>query len=269
MEDHICVTCGASYPASEAPPDACAICEDDRQYVGHGGQRWITLGSMRAAGYRNSVTELEPGLLAIRTEPRFAIGQRALLVRTPAGNLLWDCTSYVDRETVSLIGSLGGIVAIATSHPHFYTGMAAWSEAFGGVAVYLHADDREWIQRPADGQTLWEGERLEPLHGLTLLRCGGHFAGSAALHWRGGAAGAGVLLSGDTLRVVQDRRMVGFMHSYPNLIPLPATRVEHLATTLAPHRFERIYDGWNEILASGDRIVQESAARYVRALRAG
>ena len=268
-ESYICVTCGATYPASETPPDACAICEDDRQYVGHGGQRWTTLAGMRASGCRNVITELEPGLLAIRTEPRFAIGQRALLVRTPAGNLLWDCISYVDEETVSLIASVGGLHAIAISHPHFYTGMAAWSAAFGGVHVYLHAADREWIQRPAEHQILWEGERLEPLPDLTVIRCGGHFPGSAALHLRNGAAGASVLLSGDTVVVAQDRGMVSFMHSFPNQIPLPAARVERLAATLAPYRFERIYDGWNEIPAGGDRIVWESAARYIRALRAG
>ena len=268
MESYICATCGASYTASEVPPDACAICEDDRQYVGHGGQRWTTPGDMRAAGYRNLLTELEPNLLAIRTEPRFAIGQRALLVRTAAGNLLWDCISYVDEATVSLVGALGGLAAIAISHPHFYTGMAAWSAAFGGVPVYLHADDRGWIMRPADHQILWEGERLEPLPDLTVIRCGGHFPGSAALHWRDRAAGAGVLLSGDTVMVAQDRGMVSFMHSFPNQIPLPAARVERLAAALAPHRFERIYDGWNEVVAGGDRIVQESAARYIRALQA-
>lgn len=268
-EPSICVTCGATYPASEAPPDACAICEDDRQYVGHGGQRWTTLAGMRATGYRNVITELEPGLVAIRTEPRFAIGQRALLVRTPAGNLLWDCTSYVDEATVSLIDSLGGMHAIAISHPHFYTGMAAWSAAFHGVPVYLHADDRRWIQRPADHQILWEGERLEPLPGMTVIRCGGHFPGSAAMHWRDGAAGAGVLLSGDTVMVAQDRGMVSFMHSFPNQIPLSAARVERLAAALAPHRFERIFDGWTEVVAGGDQIVQESAARYIRALRTG
>ena len=67
------------------------ICLDERQYVGWGGQRWTTLE--RAAGDRvNDVREEEPGLLGIGVDPaESAIGQRALLVQTPGGNVLWDC----------------------------------------------------------------------------------------------------------------------------------------------------------------------------------
>ena len=46
MESAICVTCGTQYPASEAPPERCPICEDDRQYVNPDGQQWTTLGAI-------------------------------------------------------------------------------------------------------------------------------------------------------------------------------------------------------------------------------
>ena len=55
--------------------------------------------------------------------PAFGIGQRALLVRTREGNILWDCVSLIDSDTVALIKALGGIYAIAISHPHYYTSM--------------------------------------------------------------------------------------------------------------------------------------------------
>ena len=42
------------------------------------------------------------------------------------------------------------------------------------------------------------------------------------LHWPAGANGKGALLTGDIIQVVQDRRYVSFMRSYPNLIPLGA-----------------------------------------------
>ena len=34
MENYMCETCGTQYTASEQPPAHCAICEDDRQYIG-------------------------------------------------------------------------------------------------------------------------------------------------------------------------------------------------------------------------------------------
>ncbi|WP_211230662.1 hypothetical protein [Alicyclobacillus herbarius] len=58
---------------------------------------------------------------------------------------------------------------------------------------------------------------------VTLIHVGGHFAGSAVLHWKAGAEGKGVLLSGDTLSVSADLRWVSFMYSFPNRIPLSAS----------------------------------------------
>ena len=46
---------------------------------------------------------LEPGLNGVETEPKFAIGQRALLVQAPNGNVLWDCVSLIDDATVEQI----------------------------------------------------------------------------------------------------------------------------------------------------------------------
>jgi len=36
------------------------------------------------------------------------------------GNILWDCVSLIDSDTVARIQALGGISAIAISHPHYY-----------------------------------------------------------------------------------------------------------------------------------------------------
>src|SRR6266849_11193792 len=51
---------------------------------------------------------------------------------------------------------------------------------------------------------------------VALVHCGGHFEGGTVLHWPGGANGKGALLTGDLITVVQDRRYVSFMRSYPN-----------------------------------------------------
>src|SRR2546421_10394188 len=148
MTNFLCMTCGTQFDASEAPPPRCPICDDERQYIGPGGQRWTTLEQL-SGGHDNVFRILEPGLFGIGTTPSFAIGQRALLVRSPSGNVLWDCISLLDDEIGARVESLGGIAAIAISHPHYYSTMVDWSRAFG-APVLLHTADREWVMRPDD-----------------------------------------------------------------------------------------------------------------------
>ena len=77
----ICSTCGTSYPDAPNPPAHCRICEDERQFVPAKGQTWISPAAL-AAAHVNGWRRLEAGLFAIHTSPGFAIGQRALLIRT-------------------------------------------------------------------------------------------------------------------------------------------------------------------------------------------
>jgi glyoxylase-like metal-dependent hydrolase (beta-lactamase superfamily II) len=266
LDHHICVTCGAQYTAASEPPPRCLICEDERQYVGHQGQRWTTFAELDRE-HRNAVEPIDPDLTGFATEPRFAIGQQAHLIETPAGNVLWNCINLVDDDTVAAIERRGGLAAIAVSHPHFFTGVAEWSRAFGGVPIFLHGDDRAWVTRPDDAIVFWEGDTVEPLSGsgLTLIRCGGHFPGSCVLHWATGAGGAGALLTGDTIQVVADRRWVSFMESYPNLIPLGAEAIRRIVAAVEPYLFDRLYGGWSGSIVATDakEAVRRSAARYL------
>jgi len=266
MDEYICVTCGVQCTASESPPPRCLVCEDVRQYVNWKGQQWTTLQKLKAE-YRNIIQEEEQGLTAVVTQPTFAIGQRALLVRGARGNVLWDCISLIDDATVRALVRLGGIRAVAISHPHFYSSMVEWSSAFGNVPIYLHAADRQWVMRPDPCITLWENETHALDEGLTLVRCGGHFPGSTVLHWAEGANGRGVLLTGDTIFVVNDRRFVSFMFSYPNLIPLTASAINAIVSAVKPLSYDRIYSAWSDrVIPSGAALaVSRSAARYLTA----
>ncbi len=147
MEAFICKTCGVQYDVSDSPPAQCLICEDERQYVGWQGQEWTTLAEMQALNYSNELREQEAGLVGIGTKPHFAIGHRALLVQTTNGNLLWDCVSYIDDQTVDEVRALGGVQAIAASHPHFYGSMVAWSLASERAPVYVPEADLPWLLR--------------------------------------------------------------------------------------------------------------------------
>jgi hypothetical protein len=261
----VCTTCGTQFAPSEAPPERCAICDDERQYVGYEGQCWTTLAAL-AGRHRTRVEEVEPGLLGIGLEPEFAIGQRALL----AGGLLWDCIPLVDDRAAEAIAAHGGLSAIAISHPHYYTSMVEWAERYDAT-VLLHEADARHVMRPSPRIELWSGARRRVSDELELVRLGGHFAGGTACLWRAGAGGRGVLLSGDIVTVVADRDWVSFMWSYPNLIPLPAFEIERIRAAVAGLAFDRLYGAWwDRIVASDARTkVLRSADRYLDALRRG
>lgn len=257
------------YAPTPEPPAHCPICEDERQYIGWSGQQWTTLDELRGENRRNEVDEIEPGLSYIATRPPIAIGQRALLVHTPDGLVMWDCITLVDDASIAALRERGGLRAIAISHPHFYACMAEWSRAFDECPIYIHTADRQWVQYRAPGLRLWEGETQEIAPGVTLINTGGHFDGSTALHWADGAEGQGLLLVGDSLTVVMDRRYLSFMYSYPNLIPLSEAAVRRIAASVRPFPFERIYGAWDgrRVAAAGKEAVEKSAERYIRYLR--
>jgi glyoxylase-like metal-dependent hydrolase (beta-lactamase superfamily II) len=181
---------------------------------------------------------------------------------------LWDCIPLIDDAAIAAVRARGGIAAIAISHPHYYSGMVEWSRAFGGVPIYIHAYDRQWVMRPDPAIVFWEGETHMLGDGLTLIRGGGHFPGGAMLHWAAGAGGRGALMTGDIIHVVPDRRYVSFMYSYPNLIPLHAAAVRHIVEAVRPYAFDRIYGAWFPTIVAQDAkaAVERSAARYLRAL---
>lgn len=263
---HVCATCGAHYPGDVPPPATCRICADERQYVLAEGQRWLSLSSL-ARDHANRIEEVEPDLYGVGVEPQVAIGQRALLVRTPEGNVLWDCVPVLTEAGRARLEELGGVAAIAVSHPHFYTGIALFAELLD-AQVYLHAADREHVTHPSPRIRFWEGERLELLGGVTLVRAGGHFAGGTVLHWPAGAGGGGALLTSDIIRVIPDRRHVAFLYSYPNQIPLPVREVERVGAAVEPFAFTRIHGGWwgNAIESGAKEAVRRSVERYRRAI---
>src|SRR5487761_1263559 len=158
--------------------------------------------------------------------------------------------------------------AIAISHPHYYGTMIEWSRAFD-APVYVHAADRGWVGRPDPAVRYWEGDTLALAGGLTLINAGVHFAGGTVLHRAAGADGPAALFSGDILQVVMDRGWVGFMYSYPNLIPERPAIIRRAVDLLEPYDFDRVYGAWwgRVVPADGKAAVPRSAERYLRYVR--
>jgi glyoxylase-like metal-dependent hydrolase (beta-lactamase superfamily II) len=253
---------GSSIPRLPDRPNAATFARMSGNSFPATGQEWITQDGL-AVGRSNAFREVAPGLLGISTVPQFAIGQRAFLVVTPAGNILWDCLSLLDGATIEIIRALGGIKAVAVSHPHFYSAMATWGRTFD-CPVFVHEADRQWLAEPDPGIRFWAaGETQDILPGVTLHRLGGHFPGSTVLH----LSKQRTLLTGDTMLVTWDRKHVSFMWSYPNYVPLAAEEVARIGRRLAALDFDAIHSafwGRGDIFQDAKAAVARSVARHIR-----
>jgi glyoxylase-like metal-dependent hydrolase (beta-lactamase superfamily II) len=255
----VCETCGVEHAEAVG---VCVICTDERQWVPADGQKWATLEELAQAGRRVLLTALEPDLFGITVEPKVGIGQQTHLVRTRAGNLLWDPVGYLDDDAVIRVRELGEVTAIAASHPHMFGVQVEWSKALGGASVLVSEADVEWVQRLDPAITTWSG-RYEVAPGLTLHQLGGHFPGSSIVHWTEGAGGKGVLLVSDTLHANPDRATVTFLRSYPNRIPLSPAVVQRITRAVMQLPFDRLYDNFGRTVGPGAAAaVRRSAERY-------
>ncbi|GFF47440.1 uncharacterized protein YmaE [Aspergillus udagawae] len=288
----VCSTCGVQYEATSGL-ESCKICDDPRQYVPPSGQSWTTLRSLQESPlkYHNVFTTdpENPNLIGIQTAPKFAIGQRAFLCLggSGSGNVLWDCITYLDDETIRHINSLGGIRAIVISHPHYFSTSIQWAEAFN-CDLYISAEDEEWVANRGDGHRLklWKGERLSlPSPGLesaqpgdetsdfVAIKTGGHFPGSSVLWWKS----AKKLMIADTIMIVPSghyrvNRPPGtvsyaFMWSYPNYIPLPPDDVHGIWKAIKDIDFEDTHGAFTaqDLRGNSKSRILESAKIIIRA----
>ncbi len=255
----ICRTCGVE--TTTPLPDLCPICEDDRQWVPASGQQWTTRTELESEGHRLTISEREPGLFAIRVEPKLGIGQTCYLACTDAGNMLFDVPAYIDAEAVAAVRDLGGVAGIAASHPHMFGTQLEWSAAFDDAPVFVCRADLDWVQRTGRAICPYFHE-AEPVPGVRLRRTGGHFPGSAVAVWTG-ADGTGVMLSGDSIGPVARSGWVTFMRSFPNYLPLSAAVVRRIAASVNDLDFDRMYGNFGQSIASeAHSAVQTSAERY-------
>jgi hypothetical protein len=258
---YICITCGVQYEPSEKAPVSCPICEDERQYVNPGGQSWTTLERINQQ-HKNIIEKVAPNIFAIYSAPNFAIAQRAHLIISPSGSILWDCITNIDESTVALINKLGGIKAMAISHPHYYSTIVEWSERFGNVPVYVHANDAQWLGRKNENIKLWEEQELELWDGLKLIRCGGHFDGACVLY---DPFEKGSLFVGDTIQVAPDLKTVSFMYSYPNLIPLPKKAILKIDDAVKPYNYDAMYGAFGKYIRTNAKMAMHySVNRYLK-----
>ena len=257
----ICTACGTKFSDESTLPQVCPICEDDRQYVPDGVQTWTSPAEL-AEKHSVEIRELNESLFELKLSPAFAIGQRALLVVAPEGNILWDCIPLLDDAAVEFIKSKGGIKAIAFSHPHFYSNMNDWARKFA-CPIYIHQADEKWIFDKTGRIKLWSGSEQNLWNGIKIYNIGGHFAGSSILRVPF-LSPKGTILCGDTFVVSPSKKHIAAMHSYPNKIPLPISEIERIKMQMKPIRFDTLH-AWHDtqsIETEAKAILETSLERY-------
>jgi glyoxylase-like metal-dependent hydrolase (beta-lactamase superfamily II) len=150
-------------------------------------------------------------------------------MKTPEGNVLWDCITLLDDETVEWINSQGDLKAIVISHPHYYTTHLEWAKTFN-CPVYISKEDEEWLSRRhvsvTAGQVFIETEDVDILKkGVKAIKLGGHFSGSLVCLYDGR------LLIADTLLMTpagignwKDRPRPKGMNSFAFMWSIPNVR---------------------------------------------
>lgn len=248
----ICNTCGTQFPtADRSAVRTCHVCDDPRQYVPPSGQSFTTMADIRATGHSNEFKpyDHDEQIISIHTVPRFAIGQRAMLIRTPQGNVLWDCISYIDAETIDKVRELGGLKAIVISHPHFYSSHIQWARAFQ-CPVYTSAEDLRWTTTPSAHRKPLTEIDTDIMPGVKAIKLGGHFPGSLVLLYNGRLFTADTLMATpasigkwevDALGAKRAKppglNSFAFLWSFPNHIPLSADEIYRMWGILKRYKF--------------------------------
>ncbi|KAM0553946.1 hypothetical protein ACHAPJ_007018 [Fusarium lateritium] len=255
----VCDTCGTQFPTSDRNEvKTCHICDDPRQFVPPSGQSFSTLDELKKK-HKNEFTPLasDPNITFISSTPKLAIGQRAMLIQTPNGNILWDCISLLDDETIARIKDLGGLKAIVISHPHFYSTHVQWARAFA-CPVYMASEDKQWTTLSSTHQiALTQTETSIEGTGAKAIKLGGHFPGSMVLLYDKRLFIADTLMTtasgignwdkdatGSTRQKPPGLNSFSFLWSIPNFVPLSVEEMARMWRVLRRHEFRATHGGF-------------------------
>lgn len=256
LSKKICNACGTQYNIDEIKDNHCTICDDDRQYIPENGQTWTNhdeLLNTRSV----QIKCIHSNLYELTILPSFAIGQRAFLILSKSGNILWDCIPLLDESTIAFIKSKGGLKAIAISHPHYYSNMLTWASTFN-CPVYIHKKDKEWTPK-SDTINLWIGEKMNLWDGIKIINIGGHFPGACILYVPFFSENKTVFC-GDSLFISRSKRHIAIMYSYPNQIPLPISEIQRIRHLLKKCQFDTLYGAFSfQNLTSNVKIILETS----------
>ncbi len=257
-----CTTCGTQFIDTKHTSGNCPVCSNDRQYLPAKGQAWTKMEELRS-NYTNLFTRISDNLYEIITLPKFAIGQKAFLILSPNGNILWDCISLLNEATVEFIKSKGGLKAIVISHPHYYSSINDWAETFN-CPIYIHQNDEEFIYTKGSRISLWKGAEIELWDGIKIKNIGGHFPGSSLLIVPYISA-KGTIFCGDTFYISPSKTHVSVMYSYPNFIPVSLSEIKRINESMINIPFDTLIGAFDnqKISPNAKEILHASFLKYI------
>lgn len=257
----ICTTCGTQMTLGFDKNSNCPICSEERQYIPDRGQTWTTHQKLQSNHIVKNL-QLSENLYEFTIDSTFGIGQRALMVISDEGNILWDCIPLLNEKVIEFIKAKGGLKAIAFSHPHFYSNMNDWADVFD-CPILIHKNDAEHIMVKGKHLNLWEGDELELWDGMKLFLIGGHFAGSSILHVPYLSKG-GSIICGDTLFLSPNKQHFSVVWSSPNRMPLPLIEIRRIQARLEGIPFDAFYGyiGIQNLTENVKEILRKSFVRY-------
>lgn len=191
----LCDNCGFWQRHFTRPP-SCPLCLDARHVAPQDGWRFWT--EREAQGrFPCRWAELEPGVWRFWNDPVSGIGPSGYLLRTDAGNMIFEGCAVWSEEALAQIEALGGVQVLSASHPHSYGAVWQIQDRFD-PELALHPGDFAWTSAL---RVTWPfDDTLEPLPGLTLHLTAGHFSGHTALF----DAARRILFCGDALKFELD-----------------------------------------------------------------
>lgn len=260
-QKNICVTCGTRYQSSKFNEGQCPVCMDDRQYVNLAGQQWTSYAEMEK-NQSIKFHKLREDIYELKVVPSFAIGQKAHLILGENGNVLWDCLPFVDEASLAFIEELGGLDAIAISHPHYYGLMAEWAEYFD-CPIFLHQLDSKWVMDENSKVKYFSEERLQVMPGIQVIHTGGHFPGSTVLHYKRKDK-TPALFGGDSLYLSLSKKHLSAMYSYPNNIPLSGKELFDCFNKIDELKFDAFFGAfsWQNLFEGAEKVFRNSLQRY-------
>ena len=255
-----CDNCGYWQRFFERPP-ACPLCLDARHVVPQKGWRFRTTEEADSL-FPCRWTELEPGVWRFWNDPVDGIGAMSYLIRTPAGNMMFEGCAVYSEAALAAIAGMGGVAVLAASHPHAYGALWQIQDRFD-PELALHPGDLAWsgavrVTWPFD-------DTLEPLPGLRLHHTGGHFDGHTVLHDRARR----LVFCGDALKFELDpadprrARTISAHKAFVRGIPLTPGELRRYRAVFAALDFSATWTpfeqvrnvGRPEVLALIDRLL--------------
>jgi len=129
-----------------------------------------------------------------------------------------------------------------------------------------------WRMRKDDNiHKIWSGSTTSLLPRITIVKTGGHFPGSAILHWdRSTDNLPSVILTADSIKPVPSGG-ISCMYSFPNQIGLSPDEMHGVWKAVKNLDFDEIYGGWytDPVIKNGKHVILTSLQRITKIILQG